>query len=144
MGGWSHALKSTFQDTSWEHRFPKEPLEELLLFCSNGQTVGQPRKRECRQNVRKMSKKCPKNVQNFCPEGPKRQFSDIFWTIFAYLVGVFAWWPCPMLARYNCCGLESPCLLMSKANANCSSLVARQARKNLDVPCPSLDGKMHV
>ena len=51
----------------------------------NGQIVGQPRKRKCRQNVRKMSTKCPKNVKK-CPEGLKTQFSDIFWTIFAYLV----------------------------------------------------------
>ena len=63
-----------------------------LNFSScNGQIVGQPRKRECRQNVRKMSKKmsekCPKN----CPEGLNTQFSDIFWTIFAYLVDAFVW-----------------------------------------------------
>ena len=47
-----------------------------------------------------MSEKCPKN----CPEGPKTQFSGIFWTIFAYLVDAFVWWPCPMLARYNLSG----------------------------------------
>ena len=33
------------------------------LFCCNGQSVGQPRKRECRQNVRKLSNQCLKNVQ---------------------------------------------------------------------------------
>ena len=39
-----------------------------------------------------MSTKCPKNVGKMsknCPEGLKTQFSDIFWTIFAYLVDAF-------------------------------------------------------
>ena len=59
------------------------------LYC-NGQIVGQPKKRECRQNVRKMSKKCLKMAKN-CPEGLKTQYSDMFWTIFAYLVDAFVW-----------------------------------------------------
>ena len=58
-------------------------------FC-NGQIVGQPRKWECRQNVRKMSKNVRKMSKN-CPEGLKTQLSDIFWTIFAYLVDAFVW-----------------------------------------------------
>ena len=68
---------------------------DLLETC-NGQIVGQPRKRECRQNVRKMFKNCLKNhnclknVQN-CLEGLETQFSDIFLTIFAYLVDPFVW-----------------------------------------------------
>ena len=40
-------------------------------------------------NVDKMSEKCRKNVRKMsrnCPEGLKTQFSDIFWTIFVYLV----------------------------------------------------------
>ena len=44
-------------------------------------------------NVRKMSKNCL--------EGLKTQFSDCFWTIFAYFVGAFVWWPCPMRAHYK-------------------------------------------
>ena len=31
--------------------------------------------------------------------GLRTQFSDIFGTIFAYLVDAFVWWPCPTLAR---------------------------------------------
>ena len=45
-------------------------------------------------NVDKMSEKCRKNVRKMsknCPEGLKTQFSDIFWTIFAYLVDAFVW-----------------------------------------------------
>ena len=56
------------------------------------------------RNADKMSKKYRKNVRKMpknCPEGPKTQVSDIFWTIFAYLVDAFLWWPCPMLARYK-------------------------------------------
>ena len=53
----------------------------MILGC-NGQIVGQPRKGECRQNVRKMSRK---NLQKLS-EGLRAQFSDIFWTILAYLV----------------------------------------------------------
>ena len=64
----------------------------------NGQIVGQPRKRECRQNVRKCRKNVRKMSKN-CPEGLKTQFSDIFRTFFAYLVDAFVWRPCPMLAR---------------------------------------------
>ena len=45
-----------------------------------------------------MSEKIPKMSKN-CPEELETQFSDIFWTIFAYLVDYFSWWPCPMLAR---------------------------------------------
>ena len=52
--------------------------------------LGTAQKRECRQNVRKMSKNCPKNVKN-CPEGLKTQYLDIFWTIFAYLVDALVW-----------------------------------------------------
>ena len=40
-------------------------------------------------NVDKMSEKYRKNVRKMsenCPEGLKTQFSDIFWTIFAFLV----------------------------------------------------------
>ena len=59
-------------------------LPPWVQDCS-GQIIGQSRKRECRQNVRKMSKNCPKNVQKLSG-GLKTQFSDIFWTIFAYLV----------------------------------------------------------
>ena len=47
-----------------------ETTVDRPLVC-NGQIVGQPRKRECRQNVRKMSKKCP--------EGLKTQFLDVLW-----------------------------------------------------------------
>ena len=36
-----------------------------------------------------------------CLEGLKAQFSDIFWTISAYLVDAFVWRSCPMHARYN-------------------------------------------
>ena len=63
--------------------------------CS-GQSVGQPRKRECRQNVEKMSE----NVQKFSG-GAENTIFGHFWTIFAYLVAAFVWRPCPMLARYN-------------------------------------------
>ena len=55
----------------------------LLFFtvCScNGQIVGQPRKRECRQNVQKCRKNVRKMSKN-CPEGLQPQFSDIFRTI---------------------------------------------------------------
>ena len=45
------------------------------------------------ENVRKMSKNCP--------EGPKTQFWTFCWTIFAYLVDAFVWWPCPMHACYK-------------------------------------------
>ena len=41
-------------------------------------------------NVDKMSEKCRKNVREIsknCPEALRTQFSDIFWTFFAYLVG---------------------------------------------------------
>ena len=62
----------------------------LSYYC-NGQIVGQPRNgnvdkhvRKCRTNVRKMSTKD-------CPEGLKHTISDIFWTIFAYLVDAFVW-----------------------------------------------------
>ena len=44
--------------------------------------IGTPTK--CPKNVRK-------NVRKNCLEGPKTQFSDIFWTIFAYLVDAFLW-----------------------------------------------------
>ena len=51
-----------------------------------GKSLDSPEKGNVDQNVRKMStkmsEKCPKN----CPKGLKPQFSDIFWTIFAYLV----------------------------------------------------------
>ena len=50
--------------------------------CCNGQIVGQPRKRECRQNVRKMSKNCPEGLKNTVLLGH-------FLTIFAYLVDAF-------------------------------------------------------
>ena len=59
--------------------------------------------------VDKMSEKCRKNVRKMsenCPEGLQRQFSDIFWTIIAHLVGAYVWWPCPMLARYNSKGIS--------------------------------------
>ena len=39
------------------------------------------------KNVEKMSEKCP----GICPEGLQTQFSDIFGTIFAYLVHAFEW-----------------------------------------------------
>ena len=46
-------------------------------------------------NVDKMSEKCRKmseNVSKNCPEkGLKTQISDIFWTIFRYLVDAFVW-----------------------------------------------------
>ena len=45
-------------------------------------------------NVDKMSEKYPKNVRKMsknCLEGLKTQFSDIFWTIFAYSVDAFVW-----------------------------------------------------
>ena len=43
-----------------------------------------------------MSEKCQKL------SGPlKRHFLDHFWTIVAYLVDAFVWYPCPMLARCN-------------------------------------------
>ena len=64
-------------------RFPPA-FPHTLQFC-NRQIVGQ---RECRQNVRK----CGKMSENV---------SDNFWTFFAYLVNVFVWRPCPMLARCN-------------------------------------------
>ena len=60
----------------------------VSLMTRNGQIVGQPRKRECRQNVRKMLRNVRKMSEN-CPEGLKTQFSDIFGTIFAYLVDAF-------------------------------------------------------
>ena len=47
-----------------------------------------------------MSEKMSKNVEKMsknCPERLKTQILDIFWTIFAYLVHAFVWWPCPML-----------------------------------------------
>ena len=77
------------------------------LYC-NGQIVGQPRKRKCRQ----MSEKCRKNVRKLsenCPEGLKTQFSDIYWTTFAYLVDALSnarplqnsWMCCPQLPPQN-------------------------------------------
>ena len=56
---------------------PPPPRKEKPIVC-NGQIVGQPRKRECRQNVRKMSKKCPEKYPTIVPQGLKTQFSDIF------------------------------------------------------------------
>ena len=52
-----------------------------------------------------MSTKCPNKVEKNCPKnvqrGRKHNFRTFFWIFFAYLLGAFVWWPCPMLARYN-------------------------------------------
>ena len=57
---------------------------------ATGKSLDSPKK----ENVDKMSEKCRKSVRNMsknCPEGLKTQFSDIFWTIFAYLVDASVW-----------------------------------------------------
>ena len=62
----------------------------LVPNVVTGKSLDSPEK----GNVDKMSEKCRKNVRNMsknCPEGPTTQFSDIFWTIFAYLVDAFVW-----------------------------------------------------
>ena len=64
------------------------------MLSVTGKSLDSPEK--CRQNVRKMSDKCPKIVRR----GRERNFRT-FWTILAYLVDVFVWWLCPMLAHYN-------------------------------------------
>ena len=69
------------RETIYHHRpraksssVPKSTVDTQILentgICCNGQIVGQPRTRECRQSVWKLPKKCPKNVPKF-PEGPK-------------------------------------------------------------------------
>ena len=67
------------------------PLSECLNFDSSlvtGKSLDSPEN----GNVDKMPEKCRKNVRKIsktCPEGLKTQFSNIFWTIFAYLVDAF-------------------------------------------------------
>ena len=61
-----------------------------ILLNYNGQIVGQPRKRECRQNVREMSKNGPKNVQKL-PDGAENTIFGHFLDIFVYLVDAFVW-----------------------------------------------------
>ena len=85
--------------------FCRLPTPGLSQGC-NGQIVGQPRQRECRQNVWEMSKNVRNMSHKLSGGGWSHnfrtifgQFSDNFWTIFAYLVDVFVWWACPMLAR---------------------------------------------
>ena len=56
------------------------------LFGCNGQIVGQPRKRECRQNVRKRRK----NVRTLSESAESTIFRH-FRTIFAYLVDALVW-----------------------------------------------------
>ena len=68
-----------------------EGLFAFVLGC-NRQIVGQPRTRECRQNIRKMSKKCPKNVQKLSG-GAENTIFGHFLTIFAYLVDASVWYP---------------------------------------------------
>ena len=51
----------------------KPILFDTPLGC-NGQSVGQPRKRECRQNARRMPKKMSEN----CPEGLKDDLRTFF------------------------------------------------------------------
>ena len=51
--------------------------KSLITKARNGQIVGQPRKRERRQNARKTSKNVRKMSKN-CPEEPKRQFGTFF------------------------------------------------------------------
>ena len=58
------------------------------VYVCNGQIVRQPRKWECRQNVRTMSKKCPKNVQKLS-EGAESTIFGHFLDNFAYLVDAF-------------------------------------------------------
>ena len=58
------------------------PISFSGVYLCNGQIVGQPRKSECRQNARKMSKKCPKNAQKLSGGAENTifgHFLDNFW-----------------------------------------------------------------
>ena len=62
----------------------------------NRQIVGQPRERECRQNVRKISEKCPKSSR-----GTANTIFGHFLGIFGLFGRCFVWRRRPMLARYK-------------------------------------------
>ena len=61
-------------------------LSRQRLSVCNGQIVGQPRKRECRQNVRKMSENCPKIVRKLSGGAENTIFGHFLDKIFTYLV----------------------------------------------------------
>ena len=84
---------------------------ETIMYCNDAvilwranrwtaQKKGMPTK--CPKNI----EKCPKNDQNLSTGTETTIFGHLM-TFFDYLVDTFVWWPCPMLARYNCTSSES-------------------------------------
>ena len=65
-----------FEGFPWQNRKIKERKDRVFYShkACNGQIVGQARKWECRQNVRKNVEKMSKN----CPEGLKHNFRTFF------------------------------------------------------------------
>ena len=54
-------------------------------MVATGKSLDSPAK----GNVDKMPEKRPKKLSRNCPEGPRTQFSDIFWTMIAHFVDAF-------------------------------------------------------